>query len=90
MPCYYSTRIWRLISQISFLLLAKTEIQELDFLNNVIVTDHGEFMHDGICNIHNAYMWSDENPHAIRQWYFQRQFSIDVCGNLLALHMDFM
>lgn len=54
-----------------------------DFLNNLLFTDEAGFTRDGIFNIHNTHVWSDENPHEILPRSFQRKFSINVWAGLL-------
>lgn len=57
--------------------------QQPNFLNNVIFTDEAGFTRDGIFNSQNTHIWSDENPHAVRERRFQRQFSINVWAGVL-------
>jgi hypothetical protein len=52
--------------------------EEPNFLSIVLTTDEAEFTRDGVFNSHNTHIWSEENPHQIRERGFQQRFSINV------------
>lgn len=53
------------------------------FTTKVLFTDEAKFTRDGMFNMHNAHIWSTENPHAIVPRKAQHQFSVNSwCGIL--------
>jgi hypothetical protein len=52
--------------------------EEPNFLSIVLTTDEAGFTRDGVFNSHNTHIWSEENPHQIRERGFQQRFSINV------------
>lgn len=54
-----------------------------DFLKILLYTDEASFTRDGVFNMHNTHIWSDENPHAIRETGHQRKFSINVWAGII-------
>ena len=56
-----------------------------DFLNHVLWTDESEFKRDGIMNLHNLYIYSDENPRVTRSASFQRRFRVNVWAGILGI-----
>lgn len=53
------------------------------FLNNFFFTDEANFSKNAITNFHNNHVWSQENPHAISERYFQYQFSLNVWAGIV-------
>ncbi|KAJ8943693.1 hypothetical protein NQ318_015182 [Aromia moschata] len=51
---------------------------DLDFHKKILFADESCFTRRGITNLHNQYVYADENPHAIRAKSFQCEFSINV------------
>jgi hypothetical protein len=45
----------------------------------VLTTDQAGFVQNGDFNSHNTHIWSEENPHQIRERGFQQRFSINLC-----------
>jgi hypothetical protein len=41
--------------------------EEPSFLSIVLTTDEAGFTRDGVFNSHNTHIWSEENPHQIRE-----------------------
>jgi hypothetical protein len=52
--------------------------EEPNFLRIVLTRDEAGFTRDGVFNSHNTHIWSEENPHQIRERGFQQRFSINV------------
>lgn len=48
------------------------------FVSSVIFTDEATFSRDGIVNLHNQHVWSDENPRDVFQGRHQQQFKINI------------
>jgi len=52
-----------------------------------LFTDEACFTRRGMINLHNAHVYADENPHALAERHFQREFKINVwlgiIGNFL-------
>lgn len=61
--------------------------QEPNFLNNLLMTDEAGFTREGIFNSRNTHVWSDENPHAIRERGFQQHFSLNVWAGIVGDHL---
>jgi hypothetical protein len=53
------------------------------FIERLLTTDEATFTRDGIFNVRNTHIWSDENPHAIRERHFQNRFSVNVWGGII-------
>ena len=56
---------------------------EEGFPQNVLVTDECCFSRNGSLNFHNAHIWTDENPRAIRQSNFQQRFSLNLWAGIV-------
>ena len=54
-----------------------------DFLNHVLWTDESGFTRDGIVNLHNLHIYSDENPCVTRSASFQQRFHVNVRAGIL-------
>ncbi|XP_011864749.1 PREDICTED: uncharacterized protein LOC105560328 [Vollenhovia emeryi] len=63
-------------------LLHKT-VDDPDFLNHVLWTDEADFTRDGIMNLHNLHVWSDQNPRATRISSYQHQFNVNVWAGIV-------
>lgn len=51
------------------------------YLRRCLFTDEAQFTRDGVFNLRNSHMWSEENPFATRQSHSQHKFSVNVwCG----------
>lgn len=57
--------------------------RHLEFPDTVLATDESCFTRDGVVNLHNMHLWSDENPHAIHQTRFQQRFSINLWAGII-------
>lgn len=57
--------------------------EEPRFPSQVLFTDESSFTREGICNLHNLHMWSDNNPHVTRQCRFQVRFAVNVWAGIL-------
>lgn len=57
--------------------------QNEQFLSYILFTDEANFSRHGIMNFHNNHLWSEENPHAIREMHFQEQFSVNVWAGII-------
>jgi hypothetical protein len=57
--------------------------EEPNFLSIVLTTDEAGFTRDGVFNSHNTHIWSEENPHQIRERGFQQRFSINVWAGII-------
>lgn len=67
--------------------LLNSDIEQYNFLKNILWTDESLFTRQGILNTHIMYFLADTNPKAGREVSFQRRFNINVwtgvIGNLL-------
>lgn len=52
-------------------------------LGDILYTDECKFDRAGVFNIHNQHVWSDENPHAIKETNIQRQFSVNLWAGII-------
>jgi hypothetical protein len=51
------------------------------FIGRIAFTDEATFTRRGVFNWRNSHVWSEENPHVIKEHHFQHEFSINVwCG----------
>lgn len=50
----------------------------MNFTAYVLFTDEAIFDRDGIFNLHNAHMWTEENPHGLRNQAAQNRFPLNV------------
>lgn len=57
--------------------------EEPNFLRSILFTDEAGFTRDGVFNVHNTHIWSDENPHAIRESHHQQKFSVNVWAGII-------
>lgn len=46
--------------------------------NKILFTDESCFTRRGVTNLHNEHVYADENPHAIKERHYQREFKINV------------
>lgn len=53
----------------------------------MLFTDEATFTREGVFNTRNNHIWSDENPHSVRERSFQRQFSVNVWAGLINGHL---
>ena len=58
-----------------------------DFLNHVLWTDESGFTRDGIMNLQNLHIYSDENPRVTRSASFQRRFRVDDWAGILGIKL---
>ena len=56
-----------------------------DFLNHVLWTDESGFTRDGVMNLQNLHIYSDENPRVTRSASFQRRFRVNVWAGILGV-----
>lgn len=49
----------------------------------MLFTDEASFTREGIINLHNNHVWSEENPHSIRSTKFQHKFSVNVWAGII-------
>ena len=52
-----------------------------------LFTDEAQFTRDGINNSRNSHIWSEENPHAVRQCHSQHRFQVNVWCGLINNHL---
>lgn len=50
----------------------------LNFIKKILFSDEAIFSRRGVTNMHNSHVYSDENPHAIENRSFQREFRVNV------------
>lgn len=48
------------------------------FIKTVLSTDEAMFTNNGMFNMHNEHLWSEQNPHHLLQVHHQQRFSINV------------
>lgn len=53
------------------------------FVSSVLFTDEATFGRDGITNLHNMHVWSDENPHGTLEVKHQQRFNINVWAGIV-------
>lgn len=63
--------------------LLNNDIEQYNFLKNILWTDESLFTRDGIFNTHNLHLWAEQNPKATRERAFQRRFHINVWAGVL-------
>ena len=56
-----------------------------DFFNHVLWTDESGFTRDGVMNLHNLHIYSDENPRVTGSALFQRWFHVNVWAGILGI-----
>ena len=54
-----------------------------DFCAHVLFTDECTFSREGIFNIHNYHVWSNDNPYTIRPRSFQQRFSVNIWAGIV-------
>lgn len=59
------------------------DVDPENFPQSIIYTDESTLTQDGIINIHNEHIWSEENPHGTIDRGYQRRFSLNVWGGLI-------
>jgi hypothetical protein len=52
------------------------------FLHNILWTDEVCFTHEGVFNVHNSYLWAQDNLHAVCEHRYQVHFSISVWAGI--------
>ena len=57
------------------------------FLAKVLSSDEASFTSRGIFNTHNAHMWTEENPRALRCRAAQTLFSVNVWVRIIGDHL---
>ena len=57
--------------------------EQPDFVQKLLTTDEATFTREGVFNSRNTHIWSDENPHAIRETHFQDRFSVNVWAGMV-------
>lgn len=62
-------------------------VDDPNFIHNLMCTDEATFTKDGIFNMHNTHVWSDENPHAVREMHSQNRFSLNVWAGIYGEHL---
>lgn len=58
-----------------------------NFPHRIIWTDEATFTRAGFFNTRNSHQWSHENPHAVKEFHFQHQFSVNVWLGVCGQHM---
>lgn len=61
--------------------------EDRQFLNKILWSDEAGFSREGIFNVHNEHVWSDENPHATKIKGYQNKFSVNVWAGILDDHL---
>lgn len=56
---------------------------DLEFSKRILFTDESCFTRRGITNIHNDHIYSDDNPYAIKEKHFQREFKVNIWIGLI-------
>lgn len=86
---YHFTRVQNLLPQdygnrLNFCewLLAQEENQP-GFVRTILFTDESCFTREGVFNIHNSHIWSNENPNEYIVRSYQRRFSINIWAGML-------
>jgi hypothetical protein len=54
-----------------------------DFFKTILWSNEAQFARDGMNNMHNAHVWSIENPHQSKERRFQQRFSVNVWAGIL-------
>lgn len=67
--------------------IVNKHLENPDFITRVLATDEATFSRNGVFNSRNSHIWSDENPHAIRENHFQQTFSINVWIGIVGGHL---
>jgi hypothetical protein len=62
-------------------------VDEPDFLNRVLWIDEAGFTRDGVVNLHNLHVWTEENPHPARCSSCQHRFSVNVWAGTVDHHL---
>lgn len=57
------------------------------FHTKILFTDEARFTRRGITNLHNNHVYAEENPHAVQERHFQREFSINVWMGIIDNHL---
>lgn len=52
------------------------------FPRKILWTDEATFTRSGVFNQHNSHLWAHENPYAMKENSFQRQFKVNVWAGL--------
>lgn len=58
--------------------LLNADIEQAQFLKNILYTDESKFTRDGVFNIHNMHHWAQENPKVMREGSHQTRFHLNV------------
>lgn len=61
--------------------------EDIHFHNKILFTDEACFTKRGVTNSHNEHVYADENPHAIRQRHFQKEFQLNVWAGIIGEHL---
>lgn len=57
------------------------------FLPRIMWTDEASFTRRGVFSYHNLHTWAHENPHNIRPFSFQYEFSINIWLGFIENHL---
>lgn len=57
------------------------------FHNKILFTDESCFTRRGVTNLHNEHVYADENPHAVKEKHFQREFKINVWMGIIDTYL---
>ncbi|KAJ3651713.1 hypothetical protein Zmor_017733 [Zophobas morio] len=52
-------------------------------LQKLLTTDEATLRREGVFNSRNTHIWTDQNPHAIRETHFQDRFSVNICAGMV-------
>lgn len=58
-------------------------IHKLNFHKKNSFTDEACFTRSGIINIYNKRVYTEENPHAVKVKYYQHEFCINICLEII-------
>lgn len=70
--------------------MLNADVEDPDFLRNILWTDESKFDKDGITNYHNAHYWAPKelrNPNKKRVKGSQRRFSVNVWMGIISNHL---
>lgn len=67
--------------------LLNKNVEDVQFVSNLMTTDECVFSRDGITNVHNSHMWLEENQHPIVVKNHQHRFSENIWIGILHDHL---
>lgn len=62
-------------------------VQNPQFLGNILFTDEANFSRDAIMNFHNNHIWAEDNPYEILESRHQHTFSVNVWAGIIGDHL---